>query len=330
MPVKFALGNMRSIQYYPFYVAQAAGLFKDEGLEVDLQVVSGGGAETQQLIAGNLDIINVAAGPPIQAVAVGQDLVYFYTYFQQNIFTIAAPTANGATKLEDIKGGVVGISDASGGEVPFVRGAFSSVGLTDGKDYQMLPIGEGGQVTFEALRTGKAQAYSSSVFDVASITTFGMPLNIIAPDDFIFVPSIGLTVTRKTFTENPQMLTCFGRAVAKAMVWSAANTDAAKAICEKAEPELFDDAKLAEAIWDTTQRLLTAPKSGVDTSLYGAHYLEGWKHYIEVASQASVEEGGLPGPVDITKMVDATLLPAINDFDKAAVEAAAKAYVVQP
>lgn len=326
MPVRFALGNQRSIQYYPFYVAQAAGLFKAEGLNVDLQVISGGGAETQQLLAGNLDIINVAAGPPIQAVATGQDLVYFYTYFHQNIFTIAAPTANGATKLENIKSGVVGISDASGGEVPFVRGAFASVGMADGKDYSMLPIGEGGQVTYQALLTGKAQAYSSSVFDVASITTFGMPLTIIAPNSFIFVPSIGLVATRKTFDTKQDMLTCFGRALAKAMVWSAANSDAAKAIAKKAQPELFEDPKLAAAIWDTTQRLFTPSKSGVDTKLYGSHYLEGWVNYIAAASKGTADEGALPGPVNIDKMVDSTLLPAINDFDRAAVEAQAKAF----
>jgi ABC-type nitrate/sulfonate/bicarbonate transport system substrate-binding protein len=326
IPVRFALGNQRSIQYHPYYVAQEAGFFEEEGLDVDLQVISGGGALVQQLIAGNLDIINVGAAVPINAVAGGQDLVDWYTYFYQNIFTIVAPTAGGATTLNDIKGGVIGISEASGGEVPFVRGAFSSVGMAEGTDYQMLAIGEGGQVTYEALRTGQAQAYSSSVFDAASITTFGMPMTVIAPDDFIFVPSIDHVSTRATFDTNKDMLIRFGRAIAKAQTFSKANPEAAKAIAKLAEPELFEDQTLADAIWDTTQRLLTPPSSGVDTSLWGAAYRDGWVNYIEYASQGTVEEGALPGPVDIDKMLDRSLLAEINNFDRAAVEAYAKSY----
>jgi NitT/TauT family transport system substrate-binding protein len=326
IPVRFALGNQRSIQYHAYYVAEAAGFFEEEGLDVDLEVISGGGAVVQQLLAGNLDLANVGAAPAIQAVAAGQDLVWHYTWFHQNIFTLAAPTESGATTLEDMQGKVVGISDPSGGEVPFVRGVFNSVGMADGVDYEMLPVGESGQVTYEALRTGQANSYSSSVFDVASIEAVGMPLTTILPDEFIFVPSIGHIATRETFETKQDMLIRFGRAIAKATVFSEANPEAAKAISEEVQPELFEDPALAEAIWDTTQRLLTPPTSGVDTSLLGSHYIEGWENYIEFASQGTEEEGALPGPVDIDKMVDSTMLEAINDFDRAAVEAAAASY----
>lgn len=326
IPVRFALGNQRSIQYHPYYVAEAAGFFEEEGLDVELEVISGGGAVVQQLIAGNIDLANVGAAPAILAQATGQDLVWHYTYFYQNIFTLVAPTESGATTLQDMQDKVVGISDASGGEVPFVRGVFNSVGMADGVDYEMLPVGEGGQVTFEALRTGQAHGYSSSVFDVASIEAVGMPLTTILPDEFIFVPSIGHIATRATFDSKQDMLIRFGRAIAKATVFSRANPDAAKAISEQVEPELFEDAALAEAIWDTTQRLLTPPDSGVDTDVLGSHHISGWESYIEFASQGTEEEGALPGEVDIDRMADSSLLEAINDFDRAAVEAAAASY----
>lgn len=198
--IKLGIGNNRPPQYHSFYLAKELGYFEEEGLDVEITIISGASATIQQLIAGNIDIAVCSPAASLNAVASGQgDLLTYYSYWYRNIFTLASPTETGITGLDQLKGKVVGISEASGGEVPFVRGAMSAAGLRDGVDYDLLPIGDGGQVTYEALRTGKAAAYSSSVFDVAAVSSAGLPLTDIMPDEFAYVPSININVARTTF-----------------------------------------------------------------------------------------------------------------------------------
>jgi NitT/TauT family transport system substrate-binding protein len=325
--VQFALANERSIQYHPYYVARDAGFFEEEGLDVEMSIYSGGGAAVQQLVAGNADLLGVGAAAAISAVDSGQDLVWSYSYFYENIFTMVTPADSGIESLEDLRGKTVGITDPGGGEVPLVRSVFASAGMTDGEDYQMLPVGEGGQLTYDALDTGKVQAYVSSVFDVASIEAAGMELNRILPEEFVYTPSIGNVTTRETLESNRDMVVKFNRAIAKATVFSQANPEAAKAIAEDQQPELFDDAALADAMWDTTQRLLTPPDA-LESDLLGAHYYEGWELYIESSSEGTAEEGALQTDIDVESVADESLLEEVNDFDHDEVKAAAADYQV--
>jgi ABC-type nitrate/sulfonate/bicarbonate transport system substrate-binding protein len=327
IPVNFALANERSIQYHPYYVARDAGFFEEEGLDVDMSIYSGGGAAVQQLVAGNADILGVGAASAISAIDSGQDLVWSYSYFYENIFTMVTPADSGIESLEDLRGQTVGITDPGGGEVPLVRSVFASAGMVDGEDYQMLAVGEGGQLTYDALDKGQVQAYVSSVYDVASIEAAGMELNRILPEEFVYTPSIGNVTTRETLEDNRDLVVKFNRAIAKATVFSQQNPDAARAIARDQQPELFDDPALADAMWDTTQRLLTPPDS-VDSDVLGAHYYDGWELYIESSSEGTAEEGALQTDIDVRSVADESLLEEVNDFDQDAVRKTADEYPV--
>jgi ABC-type nitrate/sulfonate/bicarbonate transport system substrate-binding protein len=319
--VTMALGNERSIQYHPYFVALDEGFFEDEGLDVEIQVLDGGGLVMQQLVAGNIDLANVGGAPALQTVDTGQDVVWNYSYFYENIFTIVTPADSGIDSIEDMRGQTIGITDPAGGEVPLIRSVFASAGLEEG-DYEMLPVGEGGEVTYAALEQGDVQAYSSSVYDVASIEAAGMDLTRIMPEEFVYVPSIGHVTMRDTIEGDPEMVTAFNRAIAKAMVFSAANPDRAKEIAREHGPELFDDEALAEAMWDTTIRLQTPPDD-MDSDMFGAHYLPGFENYIEFASQGSAEEGALQTDLTAEDIVDDSTLEEANNFDHAEIEAQA-------
>ena len=328
-PITFILTNERSIQYHPIHIAEKLGYFEDEGLDVSVEVVDGSSAAMQQLIAGNGDISLPSAPAVVQSVAQGHEPVWFYTFFYQNVFGISAAADTGITDLEGLKGNTIGISEPSGGEVPLVRGAMAGVGLAENRDYKMLAIGEGDASTFEALQKGTAQAYSSSVYDVAAVETAGMELTPLLPDEFNFMPSQGLVAMREAYDEKRDAMIGFARAQAKAKVWADANPDAAKAISKEYGPELFEDPQLAESIWRATQKLFTPPEDlqGDPVETMGIHYMPGWDFYLEFISKGTEEEGAIPaGTVDPDKVVTDELLEEINDFDKDAVRAEAKDY----
>ena len=328
-PITFLLTNERSIQYHPIHIAEKLGFFEEEGLDVQVEVVDGSSAAMQQLIAGNGDISLPSAPAVVQAVAQDHDPVWFYTYFYANVFGLSTPTETGITDLEGLKGKVVGVSEPSGGEVPLIRGAMAGVGLTDGTDYTVQAIGEGDASTFEALQRGRADAYSSSVFDVAAVEAAGMELTPLLPPEFTFMPSQGLVAMRETYDEKRDAMIGFARAQAKAKVWADANPDAAKAISEEYGPELFEDEALAESIWEATQYLFTPPEDIEEdpTEVMGTHYMPGWDFYLDFISKGTEEEGAVPaGTVDTDTLVTDELLPDINDFDKDAVAEEAEAY----
>jgi NitT/TauT family transport system substrate-binding protein len=315
--LRVLIANLRSIQYFPVYLADAAGYYADEGIDVgEIEIVSGSGAAIQQVIAGNVDLLVSNPAASISAVAGEQgDIVVYCSTHYQNIFTLATPTSTGITDIAGLAGGTIGISEPSGGEVPVVRAAMATEGLVDGEDYQMLAIGEGGQVTFEALSSGDATAYSSSVFDVAAIEAAGLPLTHVLPDEFLYVPSIGYSVLRETFDGRSDVLTRFARATARAYEWGSLeeNREQVNELIEPYNAELFEDPAFVDATWDATLTLMTPPEDMGDAG-YCAHYIPGWETYVAAALETPVEEGGLPGEVDIASVADESLVPAINDF----------------
>lgn len=325
-PFTFALTNQRAPQYYSYYLAQELGFFEEEGLDVEIVIVSGSSAAVQQVIAGNVDAGHPSGPATAQAVSQGNCLKQFYTYSYQNVFGLAAAADSGVTSIEDLEGKTIGVSEPSGGEVPLVRAIMAGVGLQDAVDYQIQGIGEGGALTVEALQNGDVQAYSSSVFDVATVGAAGVELVQIMPEEYLYFPTVSMVATCDYFEANQDVLARFARAVTKGTVWKEGNPEAALEIIRGVEPELFEDEALGLAFWETTQELNAFPP-GMEDALYGAHYRPGWEVYLEFASQGTEEEGALDADaVDLDVLLTDEILEEANDFDQDAVRAAAADY----
>jgi len=119
--------------------------------------------------------------------------------------------------------------------------------------------------------------------------------------------------------------TIFGEANRKADAGEFGGGPAAESCTKTAAPEFYDDPESAQVIWDATGVLLTPP-DGFDRTRLGEHNRPGFVNYIDFVSQGTVEEGALPGPVDLDKFLNSSLLDDINKFDRAAVEAEAAAW----
>lgn len=314
-PITFALTNQRAIQYAEFYAADALGFFEEEGLDVEIVIVSGSSATVQQIAAGNVEAGN-PSGPAIaQAFAQGNCVKQLFTISYKNVFGLASPEAAGIDSLEGIDGGVIGVSEPAGGEIPLVRAIMASVGLQEGEDYQILPIGEGGPVTFQALESGDAQAYSSSIFDVASVEAAGMPLVQLMPEEFQYFQGTSPVVTCEYFEANQELLAGLGRAISKGAAWVEANQDQAKQLTRDVEPELWEDETLAESFWTATAEM-NSPPPELEGEPWGTHYRDGWELYLDFASQGTEEEGAIDADaVDLDVLLEDSLIPAINDFD---------------
>jgi NitT/TauT family transport system substrate-binding protein len=323
--ITFLLPSDNPLQYYPAFVADELGYFAEEGLAVNIEEIGGSSAVLQQLIADNAEIGLPSPPAYLNAAARDQDVFFIHQLHYTNVFDLIAPTDSGLTSVEDLEGLNVGVSELAGGEVPFVRAVLGSVGLIEGENITLVPVGEGGALTFNALDTGEVQAYSSSVYDIASLVAAGMPVVSVLPEEFQNYPANGVVVTGERLENDRDMLVGFLRAVNKGIVFGRANPEAARAIAVAAAPELYDDEAIVEAFWEATQQLMRVPADVQDEPL-GTMYMPGWQGFHDFISEGTEEEGALPSPVDLNAVLVLDLLEEANDFDVEAVEADAEAY----
>jgi ABC-type nitrate/sulfonate/bicarbonate transport system substrate-binding protein len=314
-----------AIQYHPWFVAQELGYFDEEGLNVELVAADGSSAAIQQLISGQGQAALPSPGAFLTAVDSGQDLRWVYSYEYTNIFTIITTPEAGVDSLEGLRGQRMGISEAGGGEVPLVRAVLRDAGLTEGQDVELVPIGEGSALTVESLQSGEVQAYSSSLFDVAALEAAGIETVDILPEAAKRFPSNGIAVTAEGLESNADQLARFARAVAKGVVFSEVNPDAAFEIAAAARPEEFEDPDLVREGREAIEELKEVPEDLAGEPL-GAHYRAGWEPYVEFLREGSEEEGALTGEIDLDTILDDSLLEQVNDFDRAAVEQQAEEY----
>ena len=144
-----------SEEQLPAWMAKETGVFKNNGLDVQLIYFTGGTTAVQALISGEVPISQVAGPAVVNSALAGSDIII---------------VAGGATSLdywlmskpeikrpEQLKGGSVAIS-AFGTASDFVaRYALQKLGLTPGKDVAIVQVG-GVPERLGALLAGKIEA----------------------------------------------------------------------------------------------------------------------------------------------------------------------------
>jgi ABC-type nitrate/sulfonate/bicarbonate transport system substrate-binding protein len=311
----FAIDSM--VQQIPYHVAREHGYFEDEGLDVEFQYFDGSSALVQQIVAGNVDAGSPAVGSLFNAVVQGHPLKQVFSFQYKSVFTLATPEGAGIDDVSDLAGKAVGVSELSGGEVPIVRAIIREAGLTEGEDVQIVPVGDGSALTVNALQSGQVQAYSSNMFDIAAIRAAGIPMDIIMPASVENFPGNGLVVMESTLEEKRTELEGLTRALARALVYVENNRDEAFELARELAPEEMENLELANASFDAAYTLRERPADMGDAPI-GTHYLPGIEAYHDFMRQGSEEEGALMQDIDLDALLDESLLPAANDFDKAA------------
>jgi ABC-type nitrate/sulfonate/bicarbonate transport system substrate-binding protein len=137
-----AYSNISADDWIPWYAFEK-GIFKDNGLEVDLQSINGGAQTSAALIAGAIQIGQFGGSEALSANAGGADVVIvanlapvypYKLYAQKNIKTMA-----------DLKGrnprARVGVSNAGGSSDIATRAALKAAGIDPDKDVDIIAVG---------------------------------------------------------------------------------------------------------------------------------------------------------------------------------------------
>ena len=202
-----------SLNYLSIYVAEAKGLFKDEGLENET-IVIGGPAAIAALVSGNVDFSG-AGGSGLRAAAKGAELkAIFYQTEKVTWYFVVHPSIK---SVADLKGKKIAVGLIGDSEDRFSTMFVENNGLS-AKDITRIPMGTSSGARIAAIKSGSLQA---AVLDPGGmIVAEKEGLHSLAfLGDLFPLPFQGYVVTDKKIAENPAQIKRWVRAMSRALMF---------------------------------------------------------------------------------------------------------------
>jgi NitT/TauT family transport system substrate-binding protein len=210
--------------FVPFYVA-VEGLYRAEGLEVELVTMQGSPGMAQALASDSVDIGVTALNTAINLLNAGQRVkaIWGVSGRAENAWFAKRDVA----AWEDLKGRTMAVSGFGGFSDAISRHALRRHGLDPKRDVQMIQLGSAA-ARYQALAAGRVDAVILSPpfrweAEAKGMKRLGTEAEEIAPD----WPK-GLFVVKESFiAANPRTLRAFLRAHVRAVRLARDNREAA-------------------------------------------------------------------------------------------------------
>ena len=248
-PVKFAMASPSwNAGYAVMAVVEAEGFYEAEGLKVTTNLFPSATQAAQQVAGGGADLGLMTVEP----VAIGHDkdlnLAYFSSYWAKWIYSLEVPAGSSVKSIADLKGKKIGVSAVASSGATFARTALKLNGMTE-NDASLVPIGAGAQ-QINAIKTGQVDVLALWDIQYQLVKNAGVTLTPLPVDQTADAWGGGFATTRKNLDAKKDVLERFGRAVAKAFVFSKANPEAAIRDLWKLHPETRGSEPEAKALAD--------------------------------------------------------------------------------
>ena len=231
--VVLGLGYIPSVQFAPFYVAQAKGFFAEQGLDVEFQH----GFETDFLklvAAGEIPFAVGSGDQVILARAQDLPLAYVAAWYRKFPVVVFALHSAGLTEPAALEGHRVGIPGLYGASLVAWKALVYASGLDESS------------VTLDSIGFSQAAAVSEGRVDAAidyivngpvQLKSAGEAVDVIAVSDYIDLPSNGLIASDQLIKDRPDLVQKMTNAMLAGISYTLENPDEAFAISIAAIPE---------------------------------------------------------------------------------------------
>lgn len=177
--VTIGLSYIPDIQFAPFYVAEAHGLFKQTGVNATLRHHGANEGLFTALLAGQEHFVLAGGDEAVQARSQGMDVVAIAQYYRVYPVVIIVPEASDIRTAADLAGHSIGVPGKFGESWFGLQAALAGAGLTE-KDVNVVEIGYTQQA---ALTTGRVEALVGfSNNDQVQFAAAGIPTRTISLD----------------------------------------------------------------------------------------------------------------------------------------------------
>src|ERR671935_1754844 len=288
------------ITFFPLSTANQLGYLKEEGIDLDLQVVNGSSAVVQQLAAGNAQMAVILAPNTLLGFAEGVKYKAFYDFLTRNTFDVKTLPESPINKLTDLKGKNIGTIDLTRGDLPLLRAQLQHAGMNPSRDVTFVALGPTLPVHALALKENKVQAINISWNNTVSVEAAAGKLKCITCDsEELQLASETTVATDAVFRNDRRYVVGLGRAMAKATLFAETNPDAAIAIMKKVAPQEHTDPAFTRTFFNAALAIMKPRRPGK----YGLSDIGSWERLQEfMATPSEGQATGLRTKVDLRQL----------------------------
>ncbi|HEX2049519.1 MAG TPA: ABC transporter substrate-binding protein [Actinomycetota bacterium] len=226
--VTLAVGGQVALPVLPSILANELGFYEDEGIELKIEDFEGGSEALQSLLGGSADVVSGFYDHTIQMAAQNRSLQAFVTMQQYPGLVLAAsPAKDDVTSLEDLDGGVVGVSAPGSSTDLFLKYLLAQNGM-EPDAASVVAIGTT-STAVAAMEKGKVDAAVMVEPAVSVLEQRAGGLDILADTrtaegvEEVFgtamYPGAVLYTTSEWLENNRETVGKLARAVARALEW---------------------------------------------------------------------------------------------------------------
>jgi NitT/TauT family transport system substrate-binding protein len=327
--VRALLPFVRGPAFFAQMIAEQNGYFTEEGIDIRWEPSEGSSFAVQQVIAGNADVAITISDNAMLGFAQSPTIQNIYNMNGEatgHLNDTWALKSSSIDSLDDLRGSDIGVKDLAGGEVPGLRVALQKAGLTEGTDYNIVPLGEDPSVQAEALLSGKVKAFRVTFLSLVAVkqavASEGDELVCISCDETELISSLIIVASNDLIENHPDIVAGLGRAIAKGTLFGLTNPDATVQIVMAAAPEQTDAELVAAQLAATLAQHEPGPPPA-DREHFGYINTEALQNTMDVLL-APGNPSGLEAAIDLNAFFTNDFVDQYNDFDQAAVIEAAE------
>jgi NitT/TauT family transport system substrate-binding protein len=199
--VRAAYGNVTPANLAPFY-AKEKGIFLQNGLDVDLQLIDGGGKSMAALLGNSVDIAQLGGTEVMNAYVGGGEVQAVALFVPVSPWVLMAPASY--TGPNDLKGKTIGVASKGGSSEIAANQMIEKMGLKL-SDVTILATGSTANLTSALLAK---QVYAGPGHPPDTAALFKAGYKVVADLAAQNVPAVEncTIVTKKYATANPGVL----------------------------------------------------------------------------------------------------------------------------
>lgn len=300
--------------------------YEEEGCKLDIINMSGSGQTLQTIATANVETsaISPTVFLPVYVKNPDIDIIFPYIWLRQPHWSVAVKPDSPIKSLAELKGKTVGIRNQGDTGYFGARAMFRELDIDPDKDVEWVSVGDGGPAG-EAVYRGRVDAMAFWDGSFARIEIAGFPLRHLPNSPGMQkLFGNGYAVRRSDLAKRRELYVGFFRAMAKSTVFAYANPDLAIKLHWDIYPETKPKGKTDQEAFTEARKVVDSRKdkwfagAWQTDKRFGGQTLDEW--------QAQVHFAGLDGQVnDLNKVFTTEILDEVNKFDRAAIEAKAKA-----
>jgi sulfonate transport system substrate-binding protein len=274
----------------PLYLGQEAGIFKKQGLNLEMVLIPGGSLSLQALIGKSLDLLMTGGPPVLNAHLQGAKIKIIGGV--TNLLPYTFVVTGGIRSAEQVKGKKIGISRFGSNTDYVVRMALNQFSLAP-NDVQIIQVG-GSQARLVALKSGAIQATVLSPEEVLVAQKMGYSVLLDFIEKGIEFPHVNVVAREDTLETQSALVRGFMRAYVESIRYF--KTNRAEAVNKIMALNKLPERQMAETVYAASLR--ATPDDGKPT-------LKGMEVVLDAAAKENPKAKGLT----VQQLLDLRYIP---------------------